>query len=292
MEVEPKVVNENWWEVEEPPRVRPVPKVDFWEGFGGITSGAALMVDWGWYFGSSLDLIKPFLRPTAELATSYPCISHPVCDCRHELVEEGEKWLSVCSRPGECFCERDCVELELKDLVIYGLDWGRLGSGIRGALGLGEANGPAYSTMWLREIGVGPLRAPVYFSSAERDTLLRELMRLFGLRDGPLVLLTPTGWACSQEVEEALRRVSHCRWRRRRRWCPWWCQHCCRQTARGRGRWWQVSQFPGQRSGCRCRAGSRKRWSTGGSLGMSPRAWAKSQLAILRLPCCRRESPG
>ena len=165
------------------------------------------MVDWGWYFGSSLDLIKPFLRATAELATSYPCISHPVCDCRHELVEEGEKWVSVCSRPGECFCERDCVELEPKDLVIYGLDWDRLGSAIRGALGLGEANGPAYSTMWLREIGVGPLRAPVYFSTAERDTLLRELVRLFGLRDGPLVLLTPTGWACSQEVEEALRRA-------------------------------------------------------------------------------------
>jgi len=122
-------------------------------------------------------------------------------------VEEGEKWLSVCSRPGECFCERDCVELEPKDLVIYGLDWDRLGSAIRGALGLGEANGPAYSTMWLREIGVGPLRAPVYFSSAERDTLLTELVRLFGLRDGPLVLLTPTGWACSREVEEALRRA-------------------------------------------------------------------------------------
>lgn len=202
-----EVEAENWWEVEEPPRVRPVPKVDFWEGLGSVKSGAALMVDWEWYCGSSLGLIKPFLRPTSELVTSYPCISHPACDCRHELVEHGGKLMSVCSRPGECFCERDCVELETKDLVIHTLDWDQLGRTIRGALGFGETSGPAYLTMWLREIGVGPLRAPVYFSSAEQDILLRELEKLFAVRDGPMILLTPAGWACSQEVDSALRRA-------------------------------------------------------------------------------------
>ena len=207
MEIAPKLVSENWWEVEEPPRVRPVKKVDFWEGFGGIRSAAGLMVDWEWNFGSSLDLIKPFLRPTAELATSYPCIAYPPCNCQHELVPEGTGWVSVCTDPEECQCERQCVELEAKDLVIYGLDWDRLGAAMRGSLGLSEANGSAYSTMWLREIGVGPVRAPVYLSFAEQDILLRELAKLLGVRDGPMILLTPTGWACSQEVDSALRRA-------------------------------------------------------------------------------------
>ena len=39
MEVEAKVESENWWEVKQPPRVRPVKKVDFWEAFGGMESG-------------------------------------------------------------------------------------------------------------------------------------------------------------------------------------------------------------------------------------------------------------
>ena len=67
MEVEASVESENWWKVKGPPRVRPVKRVDFWEAFGGMESGTGLMVDWEWYFGSSVDLVKPFLRPTAEL---------------------------------------------------------------------------------------------------------------------------------------------------------------------------------------------------------------------------------
>lgn len=211
MEVEANLVTENWWEVKQPPRVRPVKRVDFWEAFGGMESGTGLVVDWEWYFGSSLDLVKPFLRPTAELVTSYPCISHPVCDCRHELVEYGGKLLSVCSRPGECFCERDSVELERSDLVVHAVDRARFGEAVRSALGLGECRGAPYSSLWVAEIGALGVpgsagRAPVYFSTAGSGLLAGELGKLKSLRDGPLILLTARPGGCGCDVKLWLER--------------------------------------------------------------------------------------
>ncbi len=211
MEVAATVESENWWKVKGPPRVRPVKKVDFWEGLDGMSSGAGLMVDWEWRFGATVDLVRPFLRATAELARSYPCISHPVCDCRHELVEHGGKLLSVCSRPGECFCERECVELEQKDLVVHAVDRARFGEAVRGALGLGECRGTPYSSLWLAEVGALGVpgsagRAPVYFSTAESGLLAGELGKLKALRDGPLILLTARPGGCGCDVKLWLER--------------------------------------------------------------------------------------
>ena len=105
--------------------------------------------------------------------------------------------------PGEC----ESYMIQPKDAVVYGLDWERLHTAVRRALGFGEVSAAAYSTLWVPEIGVGPVRAPVYFSCARSDVLLRELEKLFAVQDEPQILLTPTGWACSQEVDSALRRV-------------------------------------------------------------------------------------
>ena len=186
-------------------------KVDFWEGLDGMSSGAGLMVDWEWRFGSAVDLVRPFLRATPELAGSYPCNGYPPCDCQHRIVEEGAKWLSVCSRPGECFCERDCVELEPKDLVVHALDRAQFGEAVRSALGLGEFRGAPYSSFWVVEVGAlgvpaSGIRAPVYFSMAEGRVLAGELGKLKSLRDGPLVLLTPTAMGCGCDVKLWLER--------------------------------------------------------------------------------------
>ncbi len=106
--------------------------------------------------------------------------------------------------PGEC----ESFVIQPKDVLVYGLDRRVLGVALRDALGFDESRGGAYSTLWVEEVGVysGPVRTPVYFSCARGDALLRELERLMAVRDGPLVLLTPTGAACGQEVEGALRR--------------------------------------------------------------------------------------
>jgi len=179
-------------------------KGDFWRGLESISSGAALMPDWQWAFGTATDVVRPFLRPTGKVAASFPCPARPACECRHEVRETGFGLVAVClCGPGEC----DSFVIQPQDVVIYGLDREGLAAALRGALGFGEAPAAPYSTVRVQEIGVGPVRTPVYFSCAGEEALLRELERLFAVRDGPLILLTPTGWACSQEVESALRRV-------------------------------------------------------------------------------------
>ncbi len=176
----------------------------FWHGLECISSGAALMSDWQRAFGSAMDMVRPFLRPTGKVASSYPCPARPPCECLHEVRETGLGLVAVClCGPGVC----DTYVVQPTDLVVYGLDRERLATSLRRALGLGEVSAAPYSTARVQEIGVGPVRAPVYFSCAEEEALLRELEKLFAVRDGPLILLTPTGWACSQEVDSALRRV-------------------------------------------------------------------------------------
>ena len=39
---------------------------DFWGGLEAMFSGAGLVADWEWAFGSALPLVKPFLKPTEK----------------------------------------------------------------------------------------------------------------------------------------------------------------------------------------------------------------------------------
>ncbi len=50
------------------------------------------------------------------------------------------------------------------------------------------------------------MHAAVYLSLARSQVLLRELELLWGIRQDPFLLLTPTGSSCGVEVESALRR--------------------------------------------------------------------------------------
>jgi hypothetical protein len=178
-------------------------KVEFWAGLEGTESGVALMVDWECMFGSSLEVIRPFLEITGERTETFPCPAVSPCGCRHSIREtrRGE-WIA------ECCCERDCgtYQIEPADILFHGVNTERLGDAIRRALGLPEAGTAAYAGRGLREIGnYAEVAAPVYFTMEERDGLLRELTRLVGLRDGPFLVLTPTGSSWSAEVEALAR---------------------------------------------------------------------------------------
>ena len=48
-------------------------KRDFWVALDGMSTGVALMFDWFWTFGSSVDVIQPFLKLTGEKTESFPC---------------------------------------------------------------------------------------------------------------------------------------------------------------------------------------------------------------------------
>src|SRR5262249_32404982 len=73
---------------------------DFWVALDSSSSGVALMIEWCWAFGSSVDVIRPFLKLTGEKSQSFPCPAETPCGCRHTISE---------TRRGEliagCCCE-------------------------------------------------------------------------------------------------------------------------------------------------------------------------------------------
>jgi molybdenum-dependent DNA-binding transcriptional regulator ModE len=171
----------------------------FWGGLDGITTGDALLVDWEWYFESAFPLIKAFLRPTEQISESYSCQQPSPCGCSHEVREFYDRLVAV------CICEDgDCERLpvERTDLVVYRLDVERLGNVIRQSLGLARVAGNGYFDPGLWEIGTyGPLAAPVFFSGASDTRVMRELQKLWSSRQGPMILVTPTGAAWTPELE-------------------------------------------------------------------------------------------
>src|SRR5205823_2197641 len=129
----------------------------------------------------------------------FPCPARPACGCRHEVQETDFGLVAICMcGPGEC----DSFRIEPKDVLVYSVNFASFGEAMRLALGFSEANGSAYSSPGLREIGLyAAVAAPVYLSLARSGALLRETQKLVGLRDGPFLLLTPTGSAWAPEVE-------------------------------------------------------------------------------------------
>ena len=207
MEVEDAVFTSPFPELERPSRWLKK-RGDFWAGLATISTGAAIMGNWEWACGSAVELVKPFLRPTPERVEHYPCPDVSPCGCYHEVID-GSFGLVAC-----CTCGEGCesFRVEPADLVVHRLDLAEVGEGVRRALGFEPVSGVAYAREGWREIGAyGAIRAPVYLSLSQTDELLRELHRLMGLRDGPFVLLTPTGSAWNADVEATLhgRAVAH-----------------------------------------------------------------------------------
>jgi hypothetical protein len=73
-------------------------------------------------------------------------------------------------------------------------------------LGFGPPAGAAYVSRELREIGTyAAVAARVYASLAGSEALLRELVKLQGLREGPFLVLTATGSTWREEAEAVAR---------------------------------------------------------------------------------------
>jgi len=178
-------------------------KRDFWVALDWMSTGVALMFDWFWTFGSSVDVIRPFLKFTGEKTESFPCPAETPCGCRHTIGETRRDELIA-----TCCCEWQCgtYELEPADILFHGIDFERFGDAIGQALGFAKSSAAAYVSAGLREIGTHVTAAvPVYLSLEGPDGLLRELTKLLGLRDSPFLVLTPTGSSWSPEVEAMAR---------------------------------------------------------------------------------------
>jgi hypothetical protein len=176
---------------------------DFWAALSGTSSGVALMVDWIWSFGSAVDVILPFLELTGEKAESFPCPAETPCGCRHSIGETSRGEVTAA-----CCCEWDCgtYQIQPEDVLFHGISMDRFGEAIRHALGFAAPSAAAYTSTGLREIGrYAPAAVPVYLSLVSEAGLAREMARLLGLREGPFLVLTPTGRSWSPEVEAMAR---------------------------------------------------------------------------------------
>src|SRR5260370_40494800 len=161
------------------------------------------MFDWLWTFGSSVDVIQPFLKLTGEKTESFPCPAETPCGCRHTIGETRRDELIA-----TCCCEWQCgtYELEPADILFHGIDFERFGDAVRQALGFAKPSAAGYVSAGLREIATyAGAAVTVYLSLESSDGLLRELTKLLGQRDGPFLALTPTGSSWSAEVEALAR---------------------------------------------------------------------------------------
>lgn len=96
--------------------------VRLWRTLEACRWHEAVLAEWSERFASELELLRPHLRPTQELATTYPCPSGAGDGCPRQVHDRGGGvYEAVCGNlPVEC----DPVQLRKTDLVVYRLDRG------------------------------------------------------------------------------------------------------------------------------------------------------------------------
>lgn len=175
---------------------------DFWRGLEVISTGAATLRDWTWAFEGTTPLVRPFLRATGGRSSVMVCPTN-ACSCVH-TVSETERWGLIAA----CSCEDwECETLRIQpdDVAIYELERELLGDAIVRALGLGKHDAARYEGPGLYEIGrCAEAAAPVYLAMGDYHSLMRGIGKVTCVREGPFLLLTPTGSSCEQDVERLL----------------------------------------------------------------------------------------
>jgi hypothetical protein len=179
-------------------------ETEFWIGLETMASGEGLLADWEWAFGTAFGLIKPFLRMTEKRSEWHACREKPPCGCSHEIREIGDELLACCTCPPD---ECEPFKVTPEDLILYELDVERFESAVCEALGFASANAGTPGQRIGQIAMYAATAAPVYFGRGSSDVLLRELGKLSAFQDGPFLLLTPTGWHCSQAVDALLRQL-------------------------------------------------------------------------------------
>lgn len=96
--------------------------VRLWRTLEACPWREGVLAEWSERFGAELELVQPHLRPTQELATTYPCPIGAGDGCpRHVHERGGGVYEAVCGNlPPEC----EPLPLRKTELVVYRLDQG------------------------------------------------------------------------------------------------------------------------------------------------------------------------
>jgi hypothetical protein len=180
-------------------------KGDVWSGLDCLGAGPAIMMDWESAFGTALETLRPYLRQTGGRVESIACPAMSGCGCRHELSEkESGEFIAGCVCEHEYGCDR--YLLEPADVLLHGLDVEAFGRAIARAMDLAEPLLAQTSVGGFHQVGVfAAVAVPVYLCLLHSARMLNELTRLCSQREGPFLVLTPTGSSWSVPIESFAR---------------------------------------------------------------------------------------
>jgi hypothetical protein len=175
----------------------------FWPTVESLPSLAAVETEWLAHLRGEYHLIKPFLRPRKDRASSFP---RPDGGLPYQVIEHGRNDLvGVCQETGET------ITLSRSQLVVYELDQQRLATQVASALGLSAANrvgahdGRVFSLGSFRPAGQSVAAFLILPSDATEVTSGAASLISQGL--SPFLLLTPTRRFVTAELALRLRSI-------------------------------------------------------------------------------------
>jgi len=164
---------------------------------------------WKEIAGQGLPALEPFLRPSSDLATIYPCPEPGDDGCpRGIVIHAPDDIVAVCRRS-----PRSCESLALKkdDIVVYSLDLPKLAAHLGALFGL-KGDGPAPADGLARTLYLGAYRPvagltfPAYLTlQNDREDFAQVVERLAARDARPFVLVTPTTDPVAPAVAELMR---------------------------------------------------------------------------------------
>ena len=180
-----------------------------WSGLEGLPGLAGVLAEWRDVWGQDFEIGRAFLRPTGQLAGSYPCPSPGGEGCPRRVVIHGDDDIvAVCGQtPKQC----KTLTLARADIVVYELNWKGLCSAISTALGITPLSRPAKISPGTVRTGRHPLatgnQGSVYLTIQHEVSAFSEAAgRLLARNELPFILLTPTAELRVGEGQEYLSR--------------------------------------------------------------------------------------
>jgi hypothetical protein len=175
----------------------------FWPAVESLPSLAAVETEWLAHLRGDYHLIKPFLRPRKDRASSFP---RPDGGLPYQVIEHGRNDLvGVCQETGET------ITLVKSQLVVYEVDQQRLAHQVAGALGLDAANkivaqeGRLFSLGSFRPTGYS--LAAFLILPSDSAEVASGAASLISQGLSPFLMLTPTRRFVTGELDLRLRSI-------------------------------------------------------------------------------------
>lgn len=168
----------------------------FWQAMEKVPGLVAVKEDWQRLAGPDYLLLQGFLRPTGELADSYPCpVPGDACGCRHAVIRHGpDDIVAVCQcDPKRC----EILPLSQEATHLLGLDTYLLSEMVAAALGVSPDIQPVAGTHTTWQIATHRQnqnrRIAVYLTiQTEPNDLYHTVESLVVRNATPFLLFAPT----------------------------------------------------------------------------------------------------